>query len=39
LRESYETRISLEKHGVATNQALLADLSERLTGVEAKFVS
>ncbi len=38
-REAYETRISLEKHGVATNHELIAALAERLTGVEARFVS
>ncbi len=38
-REAFETRISLEKHGVATNHELIADLAERLTGVEARFVS
>ena len=38
-RDAYETRISLEKHGVATNHELIAALAERLTGVEARFVS
>ena len=38
-REAYETRISLEKHGVTTSHELIADLVERLTGVEARFVT
>ena len=38
-REAFETRILLEKHGVATNHELIADLAERLTGVDARFVS
>ena len=39
VRESYETRIALEKHGVATSHELIAALAERVAGAEARFVS
>ncbi|MFN8601381.1 MAG: DNA polymerase III subunit alpha [Candidatus Binatia bacterium] len=39
VRESYETRIALEKLGVATSHELIAALAERVAAVEARFVS
>ena len=39
VREAYETRIALEKHGVATSHELIAALAERVKGAEARFVS
>jgi len=39
VQEQYETRIALEKHAVATTHELIAALSERVSGAEARFVS
>ena len=38
-REAFETRIALGKHSVATNNTLIADLSERISGLQARFIS
>jgi hypothetical protein len=39
VRESYETRIALEKLGVTTSHELIAALAERVAAAEARFVS
>jgi DNA polymerase III subunit alpha len=39
VRDQYETRISLEKHGVSATHELIAALAEGVSAAEARFIS